>query len=133
METSSGVFRKCYIGSLEVARGPLSDRHTMPGRKLRPSALAILTALVEGANYGFDVMAATGLPSGTVYPILSRLERDGLVRSKWEDVRIARREKRPPRRYYEATAVGAERLEGSLERLGRGRRSKSVEPSLETP
>jgi DNA-binding PadR family transcriptional regulator len=60
-------------------------------------------------------MDATGLPSGTVYPVLGRLERDGYVRSKWESQAVAQREKRPPRRYYEITAAGSRALAASLE------------------
>ena len=47
------------------------------------------------------------MPSGTVYPALGRLERDGLVRSQWEDPAVARSEKQPPRRYYRVTAAGS--------------------------
>jgi DNA-binding PadR family transcriptional regulator len=66
----------------------------------------VLQALVRGHHYGFDVMDATGLPSGTVYPMLRRLEREGLVRAAWEDAATAQTEQRPPRRYYELTAGG---------------------------
>jgi DNA-binding PadR family transcriptional regulator len=55
-------------------------------------------------------MDATDLPSGTVYPILRRLDEEGLVRSRWERETLARREQRPPRRYYELTAAGESRL-----------------------
>jgi PadR family transcriptional regulator, regulatory protein PadR len=70
-----------------------------------PTAL-VLQALLDGHHHGFDVMEATGLPSGTVYPILRRLDAEGCVRSRWEKDGIARREQRPPRRYYELTAGG---------------------------
>jgi PadR family transcriptional regulator len=66
----------------------------------------VLQALVQGHHHGFDVMDATGLPSGTVYPILRRLDAEGLVRSRWEKEGVARREQRPPRRYYELTPSG---------------------------
>jgi len=66
----------------------------------------VLQALACGHRYGFDVMDATGLPSGTVYPALRRLEKERLVRADWEDVQAARDEQRPPRRYYELTADG---------------------------
>ncbi|MGH9319013.1 MAG: PadR family transcriptional regulator [Vicinamibacteria bacterium] len=74
----------------------------------------VLEAVARGVGYGFDIMDSTSLPSGTVYPALSRLERDGLVRSRWENVRIAHQEKRPPRRYYELTSEGRERLAEAL-------------------
>ena len=70
-----------------------------------PTAL-VLQALARGFHYGFDIMDATGLPSGTVYPILRRLDREGLLESSWEKPRIAQDEQRPPRRYYGLTAAG---------------------------
>jgi PadR family transcriptional regulator, regulatory protein PadR len=66
----------------------------------------VLQALLQGHHHGFDVMDATGLASGTVYPILRRLDGEGLVRSRWEKEGVARREQRPPRRYYELTSSG---------------------------
>jgi DNA-binding PadR family transcriptional regulator len=70
-----------------------------------PTAL-VLQALLRGHHHGFDIMDATGLPSGTVYPILRRLDAEGTLRSRWEKDGTARREQRPPRRYYELTAAG---------------------------
>jgi DNA-binding PadR family transcriptional regulator len=70
-----------------------------------PTAL-VLQALARGFHYGFDIMDATGLPSGTVYPILRRLDREGLLSSAWEKQADAQREQRPPRRYYDITATG---------------------------
>jgi DNA-binding PadR family transcriptional regulator len=89
----------------------------MTPRSLGSSTLLVLQALARGFRYGFDVMDATGLPSGTVYPCLSRLEATGLVRSAWEDPRVARRQKRPPRRYYEITAAGTAELDHAIQRL----------------
>jgi len=66
----------------------------------------VLHALASGVRHGFDILDATELPSGTVYPILRRLEREGLVSAHWEDAAIAHGEQRPPRRYYELTAAG---------------------------
>jgi DNA-binding PadR family transcriptional regulator len=51
-------------------------------------------------------MDATGLPDGTVYPILRRLERRGVLAGKWEDDATAKAEQRPQRRYYALTPVG---------------------------
>jgi DNA-binding PadR family transcriptional regulator len=76
----------------------------------------VLQALARGHHYGFDVMDATGLPSGTVYPLLRRLEHEGMVRAAWEDAAIAREEQRPPRRYYEITAAGERVLEAGKAR-----------------
>ncbi|MGE0552664.1 MAG: PadR family transcriptional regulator [Gemmatimonadales bacterium] len=74
------------------------------------TAVRVLQAIAAGTHYGFDIMDATGLASGTVYPILSRLEAAGILRSRWESVAIARRDKRPPRRYYEISPAGSREL-----------------------
>ena len=79
-------------------------------RTLGITSLQILAALRDGATYGLELVTRTGLPSGTVYPTLSRLKKGGLVRTRWEDQRHAEREGRPRRRYYSVTAEGARRL-----------------------
>lgn len=86
-------------------------------RPLSLASLTVLHAVARGTAHGFDIIDVTGLPGGTVYPKLSRLERDGLVASSWEDVEIARADRRPPRRYYRATAIGLRTLNAALERL----------------
>jgi DNA-binding PadR family transcriptional regulator len=73
-------------------------------------------AIARGMRHGFDILDATGLQSGTVYPILRRLEDAGLLRSRWEAVERARAEGRPPRRYYELTGAGAMALQEALAR-----------------
>ncbi|MDQ3170192.1 MAG: PadR family transcriptional regulator [Acidobacteriota bacterium] len=70
----------------------------------------MLQALAQEHGFGFDVMEVTGLPSGTVYPALRRLESRGLVRSDWESDKDARDNARPRRRYYELTATGKAQL-----------------------
>ena len=77
----------------------------------------VLEAVERGYRYGFDIMDASGLPDGTVYPALRRLEAAGCLASTWEDERRARREKRPARRYYEITAAGAAVLEEARARF----------------
>jgi PadR family transcriptional regulator, regulatory protein PadR len=74
------------------------------------TALFVLQALARGHRFGFDIMEVTGLPSGTIYPALRRLEAAELVRSNWEPDRDARQSGRPRRRYYELTAAGKRRL-----------------------
>jgi DNA-binding PadR family transcriptional regulator len=79
-------------------------------RSLGLTSLQILAAIRDGSTYGLDIVARTGLPSGTVYPTLGRLKRSSLVRTHWEDQRRADREGRPRRRYYELTAEGSRAL-----------------------
>jgi DNA-binding PadR family transcriptional regulator len=79
------------------------------------AAVSVLQAVANGVEYGFDVIDRTGLPSGTVYPALSRLERDGYVRSAWEDADRAHRDGRPARRYYRITAPGTRALRNAVE------------------
>ncbi|RLK55005.1 DNA-binding PadR family transcriptional regulator [Actinokineospora cianjurensis] len=62
----------------------------------------VLRALMENPDqemYGLEICAAAGLPSGTIHPLLARLERVGWLRSRWEDIDPAQ-EGRPRRRYY---------------------------------
>jgi len=84
--------------------------------KLSHTAAMILQAVNAGYIYGFSVMEMTGLPSGTVYPAMRRLERDSLIRSQWEQQSIADAEQRPPRKYYKLTRAGKQTLEASRRR-----------------
>ena len=77
----------------------------------------VLQAIADGARYGFDIADRTGLQTGTVYPALRRLDTLGYVRSSWENEKIARREQRPARRYYEITKAGAAALDEAVKRF----------------
>jgi len=100
--------------------------------RLSHSSAMILQAIAAGHIYGYTVMEVTGLPSGTVYPALRRMERDQLIRSHWERQSIADAEQRPPRKYYKLTPAGRATLEASrkryplLERLIPSEEAKSV-------
>src|SRR4029453_16132836 len=74
--------------------------------KLTYPTTLVLHALASGLRHGFDIIDATGLPSGTVYPILRRLERESLVSAAWEDAEIAHDEQPPPQPYYQRTPAG---------------------------
>jgi DNA-binding PadR family transcriptional regulator len=84
--------------------------------KLSHTAALILQAIHAGHGYGFSVMEMTGLPSGTVYPAMRRLERDELIRSQWEKQAVADAGNRPPRKYYKLTRAGKTTLEASVKR-----------------
>lgn len=69
--------------------------------------LAVMGVLYHERHYGYSLVRAlteTGsisLKEGTIYPILARLDRDGLVRSEWVES-----DQGPPRKYYELTTSG---------------------------
>ena len=88
----------------------------------------ILQAIENGYRYGFEVMQSTGLASGTIYPALRRLEDAALIKSKWENPKIAQAEQRPPRKYYEVTKAGREVL---AEARSRFRLLEQLTPSVE--
>ena len=98
-------------------------------RLTRPTAL-VLYAVSHGIRHGFDIIDATGYPSGTVYPILRRLEDAGMLRSSWEPVTAARAEQRPPRRYYQVTAAGAVVLQEAMKRYPEVARSLAPAATL---
>ena len=77
----------------------------------------VLQAIVQGHRYGFEIMRAAHLPSGTVYPLLRRMEAAAMVQSEWEEPLTARDEGRPPRRYYVVTAEGRAALAEARERV----------------
>jgi DNA-binding PadR family transcriptional regulator len=87
-------------------------------RALGAATVAILKSILEGHRFGLDVMDATGLPSGTVYPTLARMEARSYVESEWEDPGVAKADGRPRRRYYRVTPEGAQAVAEALARLG---------------
>jgi PadR family transcriptional regulator PadR len=73
----------------------------------------VLALLAKEERYGFDLVRALAeadgmvTSEGTIYPLLSRLRRDGLVESTWQESPSG-----PPRRYYRLTESGRAALEG---------------------
>ena len=63
--------------------------------------------------YGLEICQAAELPSGTIHPILARLEGYGWLESRWEDIEPTE-EGRPRRRYYRLSPTGAERARAAL-------------------
>jgi PadR family transcriptional regulator len=80
--------------------------------------LVVRAMLVEPARemYGLEICKAAELPSGTIHPILARLERCGWLESRWEDIEPTE-EGRPRRRYYRLSPHGAERARAALEKV----------------
>lgn len=87
-----------------------------------PTAL-VLHGIDAGFRYGFELIDATGIAAGTMYPILRRLEDAGCVTGAWEPVSVSRAEGRPPRRYYRLTGAGEALLAEALDRYPAVRRS----------
>jgi PadR family transcriptional regulator, regulatory protein PadR len=89
------------------------------GAQLRKGALeyCVLALLIEQERYGFELVRTLGevdglvTSEGTIYPLLSRLSKDGYVATTWRES-----EQGPPRKYYSITpqgeaVLGAFRLE----------------------
>jgi PadR family transcriptional regulator, regulatory protein PadR len=78
-------------------------------RMTLPTQLVLRALLAEPTRemYGLQICGEAGLPSGTIHPILARLEKLGSVESRWEDI-DAHQEGRPRRRYYKMSEDGAE-------------------------
>lgn len=66
------------------------------------SVLAILAELSPQWSHGYDLCRATGLKSGTLYPLLIRLESQGHLEAEW----LPAESGRPPRHAYRLTAAG---------------------------
>jgi len=89
-----------------------------------PTQLVLQVLLQDPGEerYGYEVGDLAGLASGTVHPILARLEGAGWVESRWEDVE-ASVAGRPPRRYYRLTSDGVGSAHDALARARRPRRT----------
>lgn len=89
-----------------------------PGPRMTLPTQLVLRALLDEPTeemYGLQICAKAGLPSGTIHPILARLEKLGWLESHWEDIK-PEVEGRPRRRYYRLTEDGAERARIALAR-----------------
>jgi PadR family transcriptional regulator, regulatory protein PadR len=85
----------------------------------------ILRALLKEPTrelYGLELSEETGLLPGTTYPILLRLEREGWLTSRVEDI-DPKVEKRPARRYYRLTTAGGAQASAALASARRPRSS----------
>jgi PadR family transcriptional regulator PadR len=82
--------------------------------------LALLTALYRNTHYGYSLVkeltssGAVELKEGTIYPILARLAKDGLVQTQWVESTQG-----PPRKYYTLTAAGRATCEALNAEFGR--------------
>ena len=102
------------------------------GVRMTQVTALVLQAVAAGHRYGFDIMDATGVASGSVYPVLRRLEEARLLRGKWEKGAAAHRGGRPQRRYYELTEAGERALTDARKKLASARSFlMQIEPAEE--
>jgi PadR family transcriptional regulator, regulatory protein PadR len=76
--------------------------------------LRVLLSDFQRELYGLEIAKAAGLPSGSIYPILARLETTGWITSDWENINEAA-EGRRRRRYYKLTLEGRQKALEALE------------------
>jgi PadR family transcriptional regulator len=83
-----------------------------------PMLLVVRAMLDAPADemYGLEISKAAELPSGTLHPVLARLEKWGWLESRWEDIEPTEGRGRPRRRYYRFSPDGAERARAALEK-----------------
>jgi PadR family transcriptional regulator, regulatory protein PadR len=99
-----------------------------------PTQLVLHALLADPSKelYGVEIGTAAGLPSGTVHPILARLETVGWLTSRWEDI-DPRTEGRPARRYYQLTPNGLALARAALARASTTARPAWLRPLGEEP
>lgn len=95
----------------------MAPRMTIPTQLV----LRVLLADPEAERYGYEIGDSAGLASGTVHPILARLEGAGWLESRWEEIDF-RAAGRPARRYYRLTADGVLAARDALARAHHRRR-----------
>jgi PadR family transcriptional regulator PadR len=104
----------------------LVDRHTRPIKmakkdpRLSHQTLRVMSVFIERPKdslAGSDIWKQTGMLSGTLYPILMRLERAGWLKSRWEVLETSEAG-RPRKRLYSLTGVGYNKTRNALGELG---------------
>jgi DNA-binding PadR family transcriptional regulator len=97
-----------------------------------PTQLVLMTFLQEPdrERYGLELSRVSGLPTGTIHPILARLEQVGWVRSRWEDI-APQQEGRPRRRYYRLDPNSVAAVHAALARAtASGAAARQLRPGL---
>ena len=91
-------------------------------RALSPQAMAVVASLAAADEWrhGYELMTQAGVKSGTLYPLLMRLEAQGLLEARWEESPQAGR---PPRHVYRLTQAGREWVASQAQDLA-ARRAK---------
>jgi PadR family transcriptional regulator, regulatory protein PadR len=119
------------VEKLQQMRQPLADICRIRVMRMTASLERVFRAFLDDPSaprYGYDLMKAAALPSGTLYPMLARLEAQKLVVSAWE---TPQQDGERPRRYYRLTGEGIRVARLELAQLSARRRrapSRSVQP-----
>jgi PadR family transcriptional regulator PadR len=98
--------------------------------RMSAQTVAVLQALKGNGHtwsYGYDLSKGTGLKSGTLYPILTRLHDEGWLENKWEQ---SSEPGRPPRHLYRLTAVGSSSASQALKTAAS--KTRAQRPAYET-
>jgi PadR family transcriptional regulator PadR len=106
---------------LDGARTAVYIRYVPPRRLAQLRILRVFADDALKPIYGLDLIELAGLSSGTVYPVLARLERSGWIVGSWEELKAGEIQ-RPRRRLYRLTEIGRSRARGELDAYLRERK-----------
>jgi DNA-binding PadR family transcriptional regulator len=90
--------------------------------RISPQTVSVLRVLLEHAtswSYGYDLSKATGIKSGTLYPLLARLHDEGLLETGWME---SGEPGRPPRHLYRLTPLGTKEAKEVLQNAAAAKR-----------
>jgi PadR family transcriptional regulator, regulatory protein PadR len=103
-----------------------------PDPRMTLTTQLVLRALLEQPAkemYGLEICQHAGLPSGTIHPILARLEKARWLESRWEQT-DPHEQGRPRRRYYRLSEDGAVRARAALARTATNRAALRLRPGV---
>lgn len=89
--------------------------------------LQLFAAQPEVDRYGLEIIKLAGIPSGTLYPILRRLEDRRLIVGAWEKIEIATSENRRPRRLYRLDPGAIDRAGAELREWREGKHARPMQ------
>lgn len=98
-------------------------------RSLSPAARRVLAVLIQAGargRHGYDLCREAQIKSGTLYPLLTRLEAQGYLTADWQDSGFVGR---PPRHVYRLTAAGCSLAAAHSEVSVAGDRAPEGEPA----
>ena len=111
-----------------ASSGP-GPRMTVPTRLVLQAFLEVFAEDPQRELYGLEVCALAGLQTGTIHPILARLERLGWLHSHWEQI-DPKQEGRPRRRYYRVDPNSIATMRAALARAQAATPGRRFRPGL---